>query len=497
MGPLGSVVKPVLLGLGLIALTAGCGPCSDSEGTCVELRVEGSGRYNQLELEWRYPSNLYPIGSIVRGALAGPVELPRSMRLSPPALVPPDTLTSVGARAIPPFEPDAQLAGSALVPDSHDARFGLRVPLSLKFKQVVLRETGPLVLSTVLHDLNQDGVLDIINSIGGELDASGQPKPTSKAGVEVHYQQADGRFSPPALLAGAPTSTVPVIVAEFDGNTTNGPEILVPSGGPSVVFTRRDGSLYSPSPGLTYTGTPQVIVGAQLDNQGSTDLAVLGYQTPSTQTLTAWSFSATAAMQRVAPKMFTGMLTPAVRAVAADFDGNGFVDVAYTRAGESGRGLLLVPNLGNFNLGALVTYVDLGATPSSLVSGDLNGDQKADVVVASTWDQSLSVWLGAADGTLRKQSTTYLGTGFLTDMELAAADFDADGRIDIAVLNEASPSVAVLPGDGTGRLGAPIRFALRQSGVTLAAADLDRNGRPDLVIATVGGGFLLFMNQPL
>src|SRR5262245_48304264 len=72
----------------------------------------------------------------------------------------------------------------------------------------------------------------------------------------------------------------------------------------------------------------------------------------------------------------------------------------------------------------------------------------------------------------------------------AVADFNGDGKRDVAVTDAALSRVAVMLGDGTGGLGAPATFAtgLEPNGVRVA--DFNRDGKPDLVTANYGNGWM-------
>lgn len=71
-------------------------------------------------------------------------------------------------------------------------------------------------------------------------------------------------------------------------------------------------------------------------------------------------------------------------------------------------------------------------------------------------------------------------------LAVVAADFDVDGRIDLATANEQSGDVAVLLGRGSDDFAPALRFAAGRSPSALAAADFDADGRLDLVAANSG-----------
>jgi hypothetical protein len=63
------------------------------------------------------------------------------------------------------------------------------------------------------------------------------------------------------------------------------------------------------------------------------------------------------------------------------------------------------------------------------------------------------------------------------------ADFDGDGRLDIATAGRTLSTISVLLNIGEGRFGTEVRFSTGQEPTALAGADLDHDGEVDLVTA--------------
>src|SRR2546428_123654 len=68
---------------------------------------------------------------------------------------------------------------------------------------------------------------------------------------------------------------------------------------------------------------------------------------------------------------------------------------------------------------------------------------------------------------------------------IASADFNHDGRPDIVVANRPGIDLAVLLGDGEGSFAIPRRFAAGDGPVAVGVGDFNRDGRPDIVVASV------------
>jgi len=128
--------------------------------------------------------------------------------------------------------------------------------------------------------------------------------------------------------------------------------------------------------------------------------------------------------------------------VTADFNGDGNLDVAAT----SNINLPLSPIavlLGNGD-GTFQPYVqyDVGQSPRQIATGDLDGDGKLDLMVINDayGSTSLSVLFGNGDGTFQPQ-IVFPDTA---DWTIAFADFNGDGRGDLAVADHTNSKISLL-----------------------------------------------------
>jgi Big-like domain-containing protein/VCBS repeat protein/FG-GAP repeat protein len=141
-------------------------------------------------------------------------------------------------------------------------------------------------------------------------------------------------------------------------------------------------------------------------------------------------------------------------------------------------------------------YATAGFGASSVAIGDFNGDGNADVVVAnqcSTSDcesgGSVSILLGNGNGTLRP-AKTYASGGY-TSLAVAAADFNTDGNLDLAVANQCqntsceNGSVSVLMGNGDGTFQSAQSFSSAGYETNfVAVGDFNGDGNADLVLTS-------------
>src|SRR5260221_9411685 len=86
-----------------------------------------------------------------------------------------------------------------------------------------------------------------------------------------------------------------------------------------------------------------------------------------------------------------------------------------------------------------------GRNPIAITVADFNGDGRPDLAVANNRDGNVSVLLGNADGTF--QTAVNYGAG-TAPKSIAAADLNGDGRIDLVVANAMGNKGSILLGNG-------------------------------------------------
>jgi len=88
----------------------------------------------------------------------------------------------------------------------------------------------------------------------------------------------------------------------------------------------------------------------------------------------------------------------------------------------------------------------VGASPRAVVTGDFNGDGRLELAVANQASNTVSVLTGNGDGTFQTPQTFTTGTG---PQSLAVGDFNGDGRLDLVTVNSRDVSVLLGIGNGT------------------------------------------------
>ncbi|MGH9493727.1 MAG: FG-GAP repeat domain-containing protein, partial [Candidatus Sulfotelmatobacter sp.] len=169
-----------------------------------------------------------------------------------------------------------------------------------------------------------------------------------------------------------------------------------------------------------------------------------------------------------------------------DFNGDGKADLAVGTDGSSTSpssqvSILLGDGAGNFQAGAVLTAPG-GLGVASVATADFNGDGKLDLAALSSSD-TLSIFISNGDGTFAAPILSSVGRDALG---IAAADLNGDGRIDVAVANSFDNTVSVLLGKGDGTFQTQITYAVGKVPSGVALVDFNGDGKVDLTVTNNG-----------
>ena len=177
---------------------------------------------------------------------------------------------------------------------------------------------------------------------------------------------------------------------------------------------------------------------------------------------------------------------------AADFNGDGRPDLSYTR--ESGKVSISLNTTPRTTAAApsLAARQDApaGGGPSATTAADFNGDGRPDLAVPDRDDGEVSILLDATapGATTPNFSARRAFAAGDAPSAVAGADFNLDGRPDLAVADEGSETASVLldstaPGAMTPSFAAARGFIVGASPAAVGAADFNGDGKPDLAVA--------------
>ena len=294
--------------------------------------------------------------------------------------------------------------------------------------------------------------------------ATGFPFGTLYGPIAMAVGDFNGDAKPDLVVAGLPN--VSVLLGKGDG-----------------TFTQASGSpinMYSPSEG-TDPGPCAVVVG-DFNNDGKLDFAVAdgGY-----------TFNNVPVLLGNGDGTFTASTGPgnasrptSCALAAADFNGDGGLDLSVGNDIYGTLDILLGYGAGAFSE-APNSPMNLSVLgQSSVAIGDLNGDGKLDLAIATQSTNSVTILLGNGDGTFTPLSSPAPAVG-KQPQGIVAGDFNGDGKLDLAITNAADNTVTILLGNGDGTFtqasGSPI--AVGTAPYAIVAADFRANGKLDLAVA--------------
>jgi hypothetical protein len=128
-----------------------------------------------------------------------------------------------------------------------------------------------------------------------------------------------------------------------------------------------------------------------------------------------------------------------------------------------------------------------GGSPSAVAVGDFDGDHTPDIAVADFSSGSISVFQGKGDGTF--QTPPKVDSGLTTNVvAMAAADLNGDGKDDLVVVDGSanSSSIDILLSNGDGTFQPPVTYTVGGFPNAVAVGDLSGDGRKDIAVACAG-----------
>jgi hypothetical protein len=170
-----------------------------------------------------------------------------------------------------------------------------------------------------------------------------------------------------------------------------------------------------------------------------------------------------------------------------DFNSDGKPDLAVADVSESNSVKILLGNgMGDFTQPATSPEV-AGAAPISVAVGDFNADGKADLAVVNQDSDNVTILLGNGTGDFTPAPSSPESVGD-TPQTVVIGDFNSDGKLDLATANYVTNNVTILLGDGTGNFTQPATSpeAVGVNPEEVAVGDFNSDGKPDLAVANNG-----------
>jgi hypothetical protein len=322
-------------------------------------------------------------------------------------------------------------------------------------------------------DLNGDGKLDLVADSGNL--------------IEIALVKGDGTFlSVSEYQLNSQGSGSGFAVADF--NQDGKPDIAA---GGSMLLGNGNGT-FQAWPTVSFPGNTVEIVTGDFDKSGTQDIAAILLYNPGIATV--YAVDILLSDSSGAPNLANSypLQQSPIALATADLNGDGNLDLVAVGNDPSSQkwGYTVLLGNGNRSFQTPVSNLQSVITPAGqIITGDFNNDHKADIAIA-LGNQTVAVLLGTGNGTFGPPSY-YFDNGAVTIM---SADFNGDGNADLVAVNDSGVSTptAFLFGKGDGTFQ-PAVFPLG-SYVAFATADVNNDGKPDLLGQGANGTQVLLGN---
>lgn len=141
----------------------------------------------------------------------------------------------------------------------------------------------------------------------------------------------------------------------------------------------------------------------------------------------------------------------------------------------------MLEGLASGGFGNRVDY-ETGGLPTKIVAADFNKDGRLDLAVTNMTSYSVSVFYGQSGGGLGGRQD--FAAGVVYPVGIATGDFDEDGLLDLVVSSDQA-KITVLRGLTGGIFGTPEEYAVGgQQAYGVAVGDIDGDGHLDVVVTS-------------
>ncbi len=126
-------------------------------------------------------------------------------------------------------------------------------------------------------------------------------------------------------------------------------------------------------------------------------------------------------------------------------------------------------------------------SPFGVVSADFNGDGKPDIAAANNGSNNVGIYINKGNGQFNAPAFLPAGDA---PRGIAFGDFNGDGKIDLVVANHDTNNVSVYLGNGNGTFKSQVTYPAIASAWSLAVGDINGDGKPDILVGSNAANYV-------
>jgi gliding motility-associated-like protein len=184
---------------------------------------------------------------------------------------------------------------------------------------------------------------------------------------------------------------------------------------------------------------------------------------------------------------------PTGHVACGDLNGDGRPEIVASRSGTTANSIYVLQNSSisspNF-IPRIELFLEPGHFARQVAINDLNADGKPEIIVANSFNNTLYIFLNQSTGGGLSISATPIKismTGVPNSLALEVQDMNGDLLPDIVMTQNQGPSIFILRNQsaGTVSFAAPVTIVVPGSFNDVTAADVNKDGKLDLVLTSV------------
>ena len=287
--------------------------------------------------------------------------------------------------------------------------------------------------SIAVGDFNNDNQLDIAVTNNGT------------GNIGIFLGQGNGTFVA-QITYSTGSNSYPQYITVGDFNKDNALDIVIVDSKNDQVYVLPGYGNGSFATITTYDAisgsSPFWIAVTDFNNNNQSDIVIANYGTNNVLVLIDYFIKPSARQTNYN----VGSSSSATSVAVSDLNNDHIFDIVF----GVGNNIFTLTGLGNGTFGKEPTYsTDIGSVAQYICVGDLNNDNRMDIVSANIDSDSVGVFLGHGDGTFANMTTYSTGIGS-SPWWVALGDVNNDNRLDIVSANTGTDTIGIFLGNGDG-----------------------------------------------